>query len=138
MNVTASLNVCRFPFFTHLGDRKVIECKNGWSPIHFGGRAAVVLLQCLGGIRLSGLGGLAGRLVHRPPTFPRVGRPFHPNPHPRRRLTTISSSSGCGWSRLCGVARGLPRRLAAPRVSHLGEELPRELPVARPAARPKI
>ena len=50
------------------------------------GRAAVVLLQCLGGIRLSGLGGLAGRRVHRPPTFPRVGRPFHPIPHPRQRL----------------------------------------------------
>ena len=51
-------------------------------------------------------------------------------------LEAASSSSGCGRSRFCGVARGLPRRLAAPRISRVGEELPREFPAARPAARP--
>ena len=83
------------------------------------GRAAVVLLLFLGGIRLVGLGGLSpGDELISPPPFPRVGRPFHPIPHPPRRLQgAVSFSSDAGGLvsvALPGVSPGASRRHASP------------------------
>ena len=53
-------------------------------------------------------------------------------------LEAASSSSGCGRSRFCGVARGLPRRLAAPRVSRFGGGTSSGVPRGPPRRSPHI
>lgn len=73
-----------------------------------------------GGIRLVGIGeALLGDPHIASHPFPRVGRPFHPNPHPPQRLlgSAASSSSGVGGLvsvALPGVSPDASRRHASP------------------------